>query len=240
MCATVRMNFFLVKFSGATMLVLLAGLACGTARAQQQPVKGNATQSSATQDANAQPASADAKRTIAKKLRMNGVPNFGEVSPQLFRGGQPSSEGIEALARMGIGIIVNLRTGEHPEEQQEATKLGMQYISIPWHCYHPNDTAIAEFLSVLRENPGKKIFVHCELGSDRTGMSIAAHRMSNQGWAAEEAMREMRAFGFSASHHLTCRGLATYEKNFPDEFKQSTEFENLRSVQPGGDPQVKP
>jgi hypothetical protein len=75
--------------------------------------------------------------------------------------------------------------------------------SIPWQCYHPSDTAIAEFLTVLHENPRKKIFVHCEYGSDRTGMSIAAHRMSDEGWSPEEARREMKAFGFNvltASH----------------------------------------
>jgi protein-tyrosine phosphatase len=112
--------------------------------------------------------------------------------------------------------------------------------SIPWQCYHPSDTAIAEFLTVLHENPRKKIFVHCEYGSDRTGMSIAAHRMSDEGWSPEEARREMKAFGFNRSHRVACRGLSGYEKNFPAEFKTSPQFENLRSVRPIGDSQSQP
>jgi tyrosine-protein phosphatase SIW14 len=190
----------------------------------------NSAAHSAVSDA--KPAPANAEHAIAKMIPVKGIPKFGEVSPQLFRGGQPSSEGLEFLADLGVGIIVNLRPGDHPEEEEEASRLGMRYISIPWQCYHPNDAAIASFLTVLGENPGKKIFVHCELGSDRTGMSIAAYRMSAQGWSAEEAMKEMQVYGFSSSHHLTCRGLAGYEQAFPSAFKSHLEFLNLRPVEP--------
>jgi tyrosine-protein phosphatase SIW14 len=225
--------------------ILAFAFACGEARgfqtaASDAPQSG--AESSATSNApnsagqsaasDAKPALPNTQHAFAKMISVNGIPRFGQVSAQLYRGAQPSSEGIEFLAKMGVEIIVNLRPGDHPEEEAEASRLGMRYVSIPWQCYHPSDTAIANFLHVLRENPDKKIFVHCELGSDRTGMSIAAYRMSVQGWQADEAMKEMQAYGFTSSHHLTCRGLAGYEQAFPSAFESHLDFLSLRPVEP--------
>jgi tyrosine-protein phosphatase SIW14 len=225
--------------------ILAFALTCGEARgfqtaASDAPQSGG--ESSATSNApnsaastavsDVKPAPPNPQHMFAKMISVNGIPRFGEVSPQLYRGAQPSSEGIEFLAKMGVEIIVNLRPGDHPEEEAEAGRLGMRYVSIPWQCYHPNDTAIANFLHVLRENPDKKIFVHCELGSDRTGMSIAAYRMSVQGWSADDAMKEMQAYGFTSSHHLTCRGLAGYEQAFPRAFESHLDFLSLRPLEP--------
>jgi len=50
---------------------------------------------------------------------------------------------------------------------------GMQYVAIPWHCPFPRDETFARFLRLMRDNPNKKVFVHCRLGDDRTGMMIA-------------------------------------------------------------------
>jgi protein tyrosine phosphatase (PTP) superfamily phosphohydrolase (DUF442 family) len=233
------------KTARVLLAILAFALTCGEARGFQATASNapqSGTESSATSNApnsaaqsavsDAKPALPNTRHPFAKMISVNGIPRFGEVSPQLYRGAQPSSEGLEFLAEMGVGIIVNLRTGDHPEEEAEASRLGMHYVSIPWQCYHPNDAAIANFLNVLRDNPGKKIFVHCELGSDRTGMSIAAYRMSVQGWSADEAMNEMQAYGFSSSHHLSCRGLANYEQTFPNAFKSHPEFSDIRPVEP--------
>jgi tyrosine-protein phosphatase SIW14 len=173
---------------------------------------------------------ATAAHEIARKLSLDGVSNFGEVTPALFRGAQPSKEGFDGLAKMGIGVVIDLRGGSRDGEREKVTKLGLQYISIPWHCGRPEDSAVAQFLSALRQNSGKKIFVHCNLGTDRTGMMIAAYRIAEQGWDAEEARREMQAFGFSSIHHWMCPGLAGYESKFPSAFNTSPAFENLRPV----------
>jgi protein-tyrosine phosphatase len=81
---------------------------------------------------------------------------------------------------------------------------------------------------VVHENKGKKIFVHCRLGDDRTGMMVAAYRMAEEGWTADEAMNEMRSFGFTKSHHLICPGLARYEKSFPKRLKNDPAFAQER------------
>jgi protein tyrosine phosphatase (PTP) superfamily phosphohydrolase (DUF442 family) len=160
-------------------------------------------------------------------MRKN-LPNFGETTSTLYRGGQPSKRGFSILAKMGINIVVDLR-GSRDSERKIVTNLGMQYMPLPWHCWFPRDETFAQFLTLLRKNPGKKIFVHCRLGDDRTGMMIATYRMAEEGWSAEKAEKEMETFGFSFAHRrLICPGLSSYEEKFPHRFKTGRAFRNLR------------
>ena len=167
------------------------------------------------------------ERTIARKLPAEGVPNLGEVSPTLYRGAQPTQRGFQKLAEMGITIVVDLRVRRRKIERQQVNKLGMRFVTIPWNCFHPKDADIAQFLKLLRDNRGKKVFVHCQTGLDRTGMMIAAYRMAEQGWTAEEAMKEMKAYGFNAWHRMICPGLSSYEATFPKRFEENPAFRDL-------------
>ena len=138
------------------------------------------------------------------------------------------SEGFEQLAKMHVEIVVDLR-GNRKDERDVITKLGMQYVPIPWFCMRPKDIVIAQFLSLLRDNPDKKVFVHCNTGIDRTGMMVAAYRMAEEKWSAQEAMQEMQAFGFSRFHGMICLGLSSYERRFPQMFASDPAFESLRT-----------
>jgi tyrosine-protein phosphatase SIW14 len=166
------------------------------------------------------------ERSVGRHLLLEGVPNFGEVTPTLYRGGQPTREGLERLAKMGMNIVVD--TGRSKRDEKQIKQLGMRYVSLAWYCPFPKDDVFARFLKLIKQNPGKKIFVHCRLGNDRTGMMIAAYRMGGQGWTAEQAMKEMHFFGYTTVHHLMCPGLAGYEKNFPERLKKSPAFRELR------------
>jgi tyrosine-protein phosphatase SIW14 len=159
-----------------------------------------------------------------------GLPNFAEVSPNLFRGGQPGADGLKSLKKMGVNIIVDMRGTKSAHEQQAVKELGMKYVAIPWHCPFPADPIFARFLKLIQKNPKKKIFVHCRLGDDRTGMAIAAYRMADEGWSAEEALKEMEEFGFTAKHHVICPTLQFYEKHFPEHLKTNPTFKGLRSI----------
>jgi hypothetical protein len=171
-------------------------------------------------------ASGNSGMQIDKKL----IRDFEEVTPTLYRGAQPKEEGFEALAKMGVQIVVDLR-GDRDKEREVVTRLGMQYVPMYWECSFPKDRIFADFLTLIRTNPGKKIFVHCRVGDDRTGMMVAAYRMAEQGWSAERAMKEMEEFGFSPLHkHLICPRLGHYEKEFPERFATKPEFETLRSA----------
>jgi tyrosine-protein phosphatase SIW14 len=191
----------------AVVLVALIGLSAGANQAGNQK---------------AQP-----QHTIGIKTKARGIPNFGQVASNLYRGAQPSEEGLAALKKMGVEVVVDLRRGRNAKEESQVTKLGMKYVGIPTSCPYPGDQPYAAFLKVIRENPGRKIFVHCRLGDDRTGMAVAAYRMADEGWSAAEAMKEMQAFGFTVMHHVMCPGLAEYEGKFPERLKKSPAFRGM-------------
>jgi len=196
-----------VSLSTRTLLLLLLALRTTAALAQAAPKLTSA-------------------HSPARRITVLGVSNFGEVTPKLFRGGQPNGTGYANLKKMGLDIVVDLRLSGKDAEKRNVTKAGMQFVSIPWHCLYPRDVLFAKFLTLLRENPNKKVFVHCRYGDDRTGMMIAAYRMAVQGWSPDEAAREMRKFGF---HRLICPSLDPYEKHFPEHLQKSLDFAAWRS-----------
>ena len=169
------------------------------------------------------------KSVLGTREKLNGVPNFGKVTDTVYRGAQPTDIGFENLSKLGIDIVVDLRGSAR--EREVVTKLGMKYVQLPWRCYQPDDDQFAKFLTLLRENPGKRVFVHCRMGDDRTGMEIAAYRMAEQGWTAEEARKEMIAFGANWWHRTICPQLGPYARDFPERFKTSPAFEKLRTKQ---------
>jgi tyrosine-protein phosphatase SIW14 len=175
---------------------------------------------------------AKSPHTPGRKLINPNIPNFGQVTPELYRGGQPNVAGMEVLKKLGVDIVVDLRGGRQESENKIADKLGMRYISIPSHCPFPTDKPWAQFLAVIRDNPGRKIFVHCRLGDDRTGLAIASYRMADEGWTPAEAMNEMQIFGFTRVHHAICPGLAGYVQDFPKRFKGSDAFKSLQDGSP--------
>jgi tyrosine-protein phosphatase SIW14 len=154
----------------------------------------------------------------AQKVELAGLPNFGRISPQLSRGGQPNPMGFEELKKMGIDIVVNLRheTAEVAREQTLVQKQGMQYVSIPWRgSNNPSIEQIVKFLELLRANPDKKVFVHCQRGAERTGVMVASYRISHQNWSGEQALNEMERFGFRG---MRFGHLKKFVRDFPSLF----------------------
>jgi len=169
------------------------------------------------------------------KLNLKGVKDFGEVTPNLYRGAHASPEGLRNLKEMGIQIVIDLRGRKHRDERR-VEQLGMEYVHIGGTCFPQSDKKYAKFLEVVDTNPDKRIFVECTLGDDRTGMAIAAFRMANQGYTPEEAMEEMRAYGFNKFHHFMCWSLARYENHFPQTYATHPAFSEDRKFYPPPQP----
>lgn len=173
---------------------------------------------------------------LAQRVELHGVPNFGEVTATLYRGGQPSKYGFDELKKRGVQIVVNLRDDNLETERSRVTAAGLEYVTIPWNCRHPANSLAARFLQVLRENPEKKIFVHCHAGVDRTGLMIAVYRMTEQGWTPEQASNEMKDFGFNFLHRTWCHALEDYEQNFPQQLAADPSFRPFQAAQSGFSP----
>jgi tyrosine-protein phosphatase SIW14 len=167
--------------------------------------------------------------SMATRLKGTGIPRFARVSADLYRGGQPSAEGLQELERMDVRVIVDMRGSASDTERDAVTKLGMQYVSIPSHCPFPGDKPWARFLELMEQNRGKKVFVHCQLGDDRTGLAVASYRMAEEGWTPAEALKEMRAFGFAYWHRGICPGMESYVRSFPQRLEKDAAFQQLPS-----------
>jgi protein tyrosine/serine phosphatase len=151
-----------------------------------------------------------------KELR--SLPNFGRVSENIYRGGQPTSDGFNALRSKGMGIIVNLRD-DRPEtaaEKREVESLGMKSIEIPWSA-----NKIVDFLDLVRANPNTKIFVHCQRGADRTGVMIVAYRIAVEHKTVAEAVSEMRQFHYDWFFRPQ---LQRYVDSFPGLLQKDPQF----------------
>lgn len=142
---------------------------------------------------------------FAEKLSISGISNAGKVSASLFRGAQPHLSNLSELKSLGITTIVDLRresTQTSENERLQAHALGIHFVHIPIGGFStPTSSQLAQFFSLLRENPPRTIFVHCEFGQDRTGVFIAAYRIAFEHWSSEQALSEMRAFGFNRPWH---------------------------------------
>jgi tyrosine-protein phosphatase SIW14 len=155
--------------------------------------------------------------SIAQKLSLHGISNAGKVSDSLFRGAQPHLSDLGELKKLGITTIIDLRRESHSLREQErlrAESLGMHFISIPVGGFSiPSSEQLAEFFSLVREAPLQRIFVHCEYGQDRTGVFIASYRIAFEHWSSDQALSEMRAFGFNRHWHPS---MVSFVLTFPD------------------------
>jgi tyrosine-protein phosphatase SIW14 len=156
------------------------------------------------------------------KLRLPGLPNGGRVNDYLYRGAQPHPAGIQELKKLGITTIVDLR-GENPtqrdSERQQVESLGIRFVSIPVSGWDPpSNEQVAQFLSLFRNNPKEKVFIHCRFGDDRTGVFVATYRMAFEGWPATQAMNEMYFFGFNGFWHPSMK---SFIRDFPARLKSA-------------------
>ena len=142
-----------------------------------------------------------------------GVPNFHQVSDAVYRGAQPSKEGIGSLAKIGVKTVIDLRSSGDSRsrvEQKAVEAAGMHYISIPLNGYSaPSDEQVAKLLALLTGSGSGPVFVHCRRGADRTGTVIACYRINHDHWDNRQALNEARSCGMSwteiAMHHYVLR-----------------------------------
>jgi tyrosine-protein phosphatase SIW14 len=127
------------------------------------------------------------------------IRNFHEVTPFLYRGGQPGAEGIAELARAGIKTVVSFRWGHKTIAAEKAAveAAGMKFVSIPMYYWQlPGIASTEQFLSIVDDRDNWPVFAHCFHGADRTGLVIAMYRITHQNWHVDDAYREMKRLGF--------------------------------------------
>ncbi len=119
---------------------------------------------------------------------VKGVENFGFISADVWRGAKPTPAGLRTLADMGVKTVIDLR------QDNECADIppGVRYVRLPVSAWHSDQVCTSAVLKAIEARP-KPVFIHCTQGRDRTGLAIAAYRLS-QGMSAEDAMTEVSNF----------------------------------------------
>jgi protein tyrosine phosphatase (PTP) superfamily phosphohydrolase (DUF442 family) len=179
------------------------------------------------------PAAAPAFPPLAhgEKLRITGIPHAGKISETLYRGAQPQEVGLSELKLLGITTIVDLRSEDREKvewERKHTESLGMRFVHISVDGWSPpTDEQVVQFLSLLRDNPGQKVFMHCHFGEDRTGVFTAIYRIAFEKWSADQAIKEMYFFGFNGVWHPSMK---TFVRDFPARLNSSQAYAPLRTA----------
>lgn len=174
-----------------------------------------------------------AQIAAAEKMSVPGIKDFGKVNDYLYRGAQPKDDALAQLKMMGVDTIIDLRGVLHEavkKEHEQAQALGLQFVNLPGNGWsNPPDDQIAKFFSLIQERPRRKIFIHCWLGGDRSGMFIAAYRIAFEGWTAEQAVDEMREFHYLEFWHPGMKKYV-YVYEFPERLAHSPELAAFRNL----------
>jgi protein tyrosine/serine phosphatase len=126
------------------------------------------------------------------------LPNFHQVSPGIWRSGQPTQAGFAELKRLGIRTVLDLRLLSD-EDDRLAAKAGLKVKHVPMDgILSPSFEQVDRALAVLGDPANRPILVHCRYGRDRTGVTVAAYRVMRESLPIAEAVREARSYGCCA------------------------------------------
>ena len=195
------------------------GVACLRCSSDKPPEQGQPGTSDGSASSRGDATTAPVTRPTkwAKPLQLPGCPNLHKVSDNLYRGAQPSAEGMKQLKKLEIKTIVNLRSLH--SDRDEMGKLGFGYEHIHMKAWHAEDEDIVRFLKTVTDKANFPVFVHCQHGADRTGVTCAVYRVAVQGWSKEDALKEMTEGGYG--FHRAWRNLPSYVRKLDvDEIKR--------------------
>ncbi|MFB6456846.1 tyrosine-protein phosphatase [Chitinophaga sp. Hz27] len=153
----------------------------------------------------------------AQKQTIGNVGNLYKVSDSVYRSAQPDSSGFAALHASGVASVLNLRS--HHNDAKASSQSGLKLYAVEMEASQVDNASIIAALKILRQSP-KPILIHCQHGSDRTGVVSAMYRIVIQGWSKEEAIKEMEQGGF---------GFHQQYQNIPEYIRQA-DIEKIRKA----------
>ena len=102
---------------------------------------------------------------------VDGVGNLAVVDDKVWRGANPTRDGMRSIAEAGVATVVDLRPNGQRDDDY-VRSLGMRPVNIyvP-DGQTPRDEDVDRFLRVVRESDGT-VFVHCSSGVGRSGVDV--------------------------------------------------------------------
>jgi protein tyrosine phosphatase (PTP) superfamily phosphohydrolase (DUF442 family) len=96
---------------------------------------------------------------------MSEIKHFLTISDRLVCAGQPSEHQLVEIATQGFQVVINLGLSDGKyalaDEADSVTRLGLTYFHIPVQFDNPQIGEWQSFRSVMDQQQGKKVFVHC-------------------------------------------------------------------------------
>jgi len=135
---------------------------------------------------------------IKKDVIIGDLPNFKQIDANLYRGGRPTEAGMKELAARGIKTVINLRNNKDDGATEEiwARAAGLNFYNMPLNIwFRPKSAHMNKIMAIIGRKENQPVFVHCNLGADRTGMVVAIYRISHDGWTAKQANAEAKDSG---------------------------------------------
>ncbi|HKS30248.1 MAG TPA: dual specificity protein phosphatase family protein [Pyrinomonadaceae bacterium] len=127
------------------------------------------------------------------------IKNFGKVSDRYYRGSQPTEAQVAELKKLGIKTVIDLRKDNVPQEAEWVRSQGMQYFNIPLKAsVAATDEQTSYFLGLVNNPANWPVYVHCKGGRHRTGALTAVYRITQDGWTADQAFKEMKEYEFDS------------------------------------------
>lgn len=118
----------------------------------------------------------------------------------LYRSGQPDEAGWKCLRdRYGIRTVIDLREEKPNEpwavlERTFCAENGIRQIRLPVGGDRLTDQELRTIVETISDPQCQPVLIHCEAGSSRTGIAVAAYRVVAQGWSYEVALAESQEF----------------------------------------------
>ncbi|MBW2527856.1 MAG: tyrosine-protein phosphatase [Deltaproteobacteria bacterium] len=128
------------------------------------------------------------------------------MTPNLYRGAQPTAAGMAELSRLGVRTVVNLRKLSSDRDLMGALPLDYEHLGMT--AWDPDDEEVVAFLKIATDPARQPVFVHCKHGADRTGLVVAVYRVVVEGWSKQAAIREMTDGGYG--FHSIWQNLVRY------------------------------
>jgi protein tyrosine/serine phosphatase len=145
----------------------------------------------------------------AEPIALEGAPNLHRISDMLYRSEQPTALGMKNLEKLGIRTVINLRHFSNDDKEVKGTSLRTERVKLlTWRI---DDKHVIEVMRMLRQAGNGPFLIHCKHGADRTGLMSAMYRMLEQGWSADEALKELVDGGYG--YHSMWKNIVNYVRS---------------------------
>jgi protein tyrosine/serine phosphatase len=114
----------------------------------------------------------------------------------LYRSGQPpEGRWSDVYRRTHMKTVISVREIKpqapwYIEEERFCREHGIELIRMPFLEQDFDEAHLREFVALVMDPKRQPVLVHCEMGSRRTGLAVAAYRILAEGWDVDRAVAE--------------------------------------------------